>query len=99
MKNQIIKDKKKRTSNFYNENKLFVLKNISKNTNLPKYVRWNSCLKFTTLSKFVYITNTVNRCVVTGRKKKINPNFKISRLSFLRFARNGFICGLTKSSW
>ena len=43
---------------------------ISKNTNLPKYVRWNSCLKFTTLSKFVYITNTVNRCVVTGRKKK-----------------------------
>jgi ribosomal protein S14 len=32
----------------------------------------------------------------TGRKGKFNKEFRFSRLSFLKLARNGFIGGLKK---
>ena len=99
MKNQLHKDKKKRYLSLQNENKKFILKSISKNHSIAKTIRWNSDLKFTKLSNNVNSTGLVNRCVFTGRKKKIHNNFKLSRLSFLKFARNGFISGLTKSTW
>ena len=96
MKNQLNKDKKKRKFSLKNENKKFILKSILKNHCISKTVRWNSNLKFTNT---ITSTSLVNRCIFTGRKKKINSNFKISRLSFLKLARNGFISGLTKSTW
>jgi ribosomal protein S14 len=99
MKNQIYKDKNKRNLSFHIENKIFVLKSIYKNTSVPKPVRWNSSLKFSEFLKNNYSTSFVNRCVITGRKKKVNKNFRLSRLSFLKFSRNGFISGLTKSTW
>lgn len=99
MKNQVYKDQKKRNLSYNSENKKFVLKSIYKNTTLPKIIRWNSNLKFTELLKNSYLTSSVKRCVITGRKKKINKNYRLSRLSFLKFARNGFISGLTKSTW
>lgn len=99
MKNQLYKDKKKRNLSFINENKKFVLKSIYKNLSLSKMVRWNSSLKFTKFLNNIHTTCLVNRCVITGRKKQINRNFRFSRLSFLKFARNGFISGITKSTW
>jgi ribosomal protein S14 len=99
MKNQVYKDKKKRNLSFKTENKKFVLKSIYKNSSIPKMIRWNSSLKFTEFLKNNHLTSCVNRCVFTGRKKKVNKNFRLSRLSLLKFARNGFISGLKKSTW
>lgn len=99
MKNQLHKDKKKRYLNLQNENKKFILKSISKNHSISKTIRWNSDLKFTSFLNNTSSKGLVNRCVFTGRKKKIHSNFNLSRLSFLKFARNGLISGLTKSTW
>jgi|TARA_B110000908_G_scaffold162289_1_gene207549 ribosomal protein S14 len=99
MKNQLHKDKKKRKLGFDDENKKIVLKSIYKNTNLPKIIRWNSGVKFTEMTKAGFASNFVNRCVMTGRKKQINKIFRFSRLSFLKLARNGFISGVSKSTW
>ena len=99
MKNQLNKDKKKLNLTLKNENKKFILKSILKNHSISKTVRWNSNLQFTSFLNKNNFTSLVNRCIFTGRKKKIHNNFKISRLSFLKLARNGFISGLTKSTW
>jgi ribosomal protein S14 len=99
MKNQIYKDKKKRNLSFNSENKKFVLKSICQNSSVPKTVRWNSVLKFTEFNKSSNTNTLVNRCILTGRKKKINKLFRFSRISFLKLARMGFVSGLTKSTW
>ncbi len=44
-------------------------------------------------------TRVVNRCEVTGRRRAFIRRFKISRLTFRELASNGFIPGVTKSSW
>jgi ribosomal protein S14 len=99
MKNQLHKDKKKRKLGFEDENKKIVLKSIYKNTNLSKIIRWNSAIKLTVIPKASFASNFVNRCVLTGRKKQTDKNFRFSRLSFLKLARNGLISGVSKSTW
>jgi len=94
MKNQINKDKNKRNLYSKSENKYIILKSIFKNTNIIKTTRWNSGLKFPSGN---YKTSLVKRCVLTGRKNKINESFRFSRLSFLKLVRNGFIPGFKKS--
>jgi len=44
-------------------------------------------------------TRVVNRCEVTGRRRAFIRRFKISRLTFRELASQGFIPGVTKSSW
>ena len=39
------------------------------------------------------------RCSATGRKRAFYRRFKISRLTLRELASNGFIPGVTKSSW
>lgn len=97
MKNQIQKDKNKRNLTLKFENKRIILKSIIKNNNICKTIRWNSELKLTELNSNGHKNRQVNRCILTGRKGKFNKLFRLSRLSFLKFARNGFICGLKKS--
>lgn len=99
MKNQIFKDKKKRNLNLHLENKKHILKSICKNISVPKPVSHNSCLTFTEFSNFQYLSGFVNRCIVTGRNKRFQKLFRFSRLSFLNYARKGYVNGLTKSSW
>lgn len=99
MKNQIYKDKKKRILNFNVENKKFILKSILKNVSVSKIITYNSSLKFTEFSNLYYLSVLVNRCVITGRNKRVQKLFRFSRLSFLKHARNGRIYGLTKSTW
>ena len=98
MKNQVYKDKNKRNLNSKFENKLIILKSIAKNNNVNKTIRWNSELKLTSLNSNSHKTRLVKRCVITGRKGKFHSMFRFSRLSFLKFARNGLISGLQKSA-
>ena len=44
-------------------------------------------------------TRVVNRCEVSGRRRAFIRRFKVSRLTFRELASNGFIPGVTKSSW
>lgn len=96
MKNQIQKDKNKRNLNSKIENKRVILKSIIYNNKISKIIRWNCELELTNISSINFKTGIVNRCVFTGRKGKFNKQFRFSRLSFLKLARNGFIGGLKK---
>lgn len=98
MKNQLYKDKNKRILNFKYEQKQIILKSINKNIAVSKPTRWNSSLKFIDFETNSFDTRIVNRCILTGRKNKVN-HFKFSRLSFLKLVRNGLIFGLKKSTW
>ena len=44
-------------------------------------------------------TRTVNRCLVSGRRRAFLRRFKLSRISFRELANAGMIPGVTKSSW
>ncbi len=39
------------------------------------------------------------RCLATGRKRAFIGRFKLSRIAFRELASQGFIPGVTKSSW
>ena len=39
------------------------------------------------------------RCLATGRKRAYIGRFKLSRITFRELASNGYIPGVTKSSW
>jgi len=39
------------------------------------------------------------RCMASGRKRAFIGRFKLSRIAFRELASNGFIPGVTKSSW
>ena len=39
------------------------------------------------------------RCLATGRKRAYIGRFKLSRIAFRELASNGYIPGVTKSSW
>lgn len=44
-------------------------------------------------------TRTVNRCLMSGRRRSFLRRFKLSRIAFRELASNGMIPGVTKSSW
>ena len=97
MKNKLYLDIKKRSLNLKYENKQYVLKSLNKNAKISKTNRWNFDLNLGHINKTSNVL--VKRCVLTGQKKKINKLFNISRMSFLKLARNGFISGIRKSTW
>ena len=99
MKKKTRKDKNNRNLNFLFETKRIILKSLKKNSNLTRLTNWKST-SFLTNSELNYSTvQLVNRCVLSDRKNKFTKNLHISRLQFLKVARNGFLNGLSKSSW
>lgn len=44
-------------------------------------------------------TRTVNRCLMSGRRRAFMRRFKLSRIAFRELASNAMIPGVTKSSW
>ena len=46
-----------------------------------------------------YKTREYNRCQVCGRPRGYMRKFKICRVCFRKFASEGLIPGVTKSSW
>ena len=93
------KDKRNRAFLFQHETKRFVLKNIIVNTNLIKSVRWKASTELTKMLKMSSSVYYVNRCILTGRRKRINKLYSFSRIMFLRLVRFGYLNGLKKASW
>ena len=99
MKKLIRKDNINRNKMYEYQTKRFVLKNIAKNKNFSITIRWKALLQLSKISKKSASTYYVNRCVLTGRKKRINKFYSFSRIMFLKLTRFGYINGLKKSSW
>jgi ribosomal protein S14 len=99
MKKLIQKDKKNRLNLNTIETKKFVLKAIITNMNFSSLIRWNAVFKFSGLLPNGSPVFMVNRCILTGRKKRINRLYKFSRIVFLKLARSGYIHGIKKSTW
>ena len=93
---KIPKDKKKRSLHLKLEKQSIILKSIAQNCSISKSTRWNSELNLTMLLLNSHKTRLVKRCILTERKNKVDKSLNISRLSFLRLARKGFIIGLKK---
>jgi ribosomal protein S14 len=99
MKKLVKKDKKNRNCLFNAEIKRFILKNIMKNNNFSMTLRLKALLKLSKELKKSSSIFFVNRCVFTGRRKRINKFYSFSRIMFLKLARFGYISGLKKASW
>lgn len=99
MKKLVKKDKKNRNYFLNKEVKRFVLKNIMKNNNFSIVLRCKALLKLSKELKRSSLIFFVNRCIFTGRRKRVNKFFNFSRMIFLKFARFGYINGLKKASW
>ena len=97
MNKHIYKDMQKRKSVVKSETKQIILKSIKKNEKLIKATRWNAAVTLNNKIYYTFPTQIKKRCVMTGRKNILNKNFRLSRLSFLKHARNGLITGLKKS--
>ena len=99
MKKLIQKDKQNRFNIKKYERKRFILKSIIKNSFIANLTRWNAVLKLTNIPSNSSETYIINRCILTGRKKRFHKFFKFSRLEFLKLVRFGYINGMRKSSW
>lgn len=93
------KDKNSRIKIKNFENKRFIFKNLINNSNVSKLIRWKFLEKVFLLPVESSLSHITNRCVITNRKKRINKLYSISRISFLKLARKGYVNGLKKSSW
>lgn len=99
MKKLLRKDKQKRIAFLKFEKKYKILKSLTKNNNFIKNTRWNAVLSLTDLPKKINKNNFNNRCVITSRKSAFKQLYSISRLVFLRLAKNKKIYGLKKNIW
>lgn len=99
MQNLIRKDKKSRQFLKISETKRFVLKNLSKNDNFSSFVKWKALLTLSEMLKRGSFTVFCNRCIITGRRKRINSLYSFSRIVFLKLVRFGHLGGMKKASW
>jgi len=99
MKKLLRKDLSKRSSVMPHEKKLFVLKNIKNNYNFSISFKKKVSFNLSKAFKNNTLNQLTNRCIMTGRKKRLNKLFSFSRICFLRLVRTGYLFGLRKSSW
>jgi ribosomal protein S14 len=99
MKKLARKDKKKRLNNFKFELKSKILKSLTKNFNLTNNTRWNASLILTDLPIKLNKISLNNRCILTFRRSSFKQLYSISRLVFLKLARENRISGLKKNIW
>jgi ribosomal protein S14 len=99
MKKLVRKDNINRNLLFINETKRFILKSVIKNSNFSVIVRWKAALIIAGMLKGGSSTVFCNRCIITGRRKRINKFYSFSRILFLKLARFGYFSGLKKSTW
>ena len=76
-----------------------MLKKIIKNRKLPLEERFNAQLKLSKLPKNSAKIRIRNRCEITGRPHGVYRKLRISRIALRKFASEGKIPGMTKSSW
>ena len=75
------------------------LKKIIKNKKLPLEERFNAQLKLSKLPRNSAKIRVRNRCEITGRPHGVYRKLRISRIALRKFASEGKIPGMTKSSW
>ncbi len=86
--------------------KAWLERNDRKRKTVEKYAEIRAELKankdyigLTQLPRDASPTRVVNRCQLTGRRRAFLRRFKLSRMTFRELALNGYIPGVTKSSW
>ena len=94
-----IKEKKNRKSHYLYEDSQIILKTIIQNQYIETTAKLNATLKFSAITKLSAKVHLVNRCIITGRRNRVNKLYKFSRLVFLKLARNTDISGLKKETW
>ena len=99
MKKFIQKDKKNREFVKQFELYRFILKSIIKNANYSNMTRWNAVLLLAELPVNSSEIRLINRCIITGNKKRVNNLYNYSRMVFLKLIRSGYISGIKKSTW
>ena len=95
----IERDKKRRYLVASHEKKRTILKSVVFNTCLKLNARWKAGLELSSFPKNSSKTRITNRCVLTGRSRGVDRNFRISRICLRDLAGSGHIPGLRKSSW
>jgi small subunit ribosomal protein S14 len=95
----ITRDKKRRKLLNLYEKKRLILKGILTNNNVEQNIRWKAGLLLSKLPKDSSKTKVNNRCILTGRSRAIDRDFKISRICLRELGESGCIPGLKKSSW
>ncbi len=99
MKKLARKDYKNRKANVKFVKTYKILKSFSKNYYLTKNIRWNANLTLTELPKNQNENRLVNRCIFTYRKSAFRQLYSISRILFLKLARQNQIYGIKKNVW
>jgi ribosomal protein S14 len=99
MKKFIQKDKKNREFVKQFEFSRFILKSIIKNASYSNMTRWNAVLLLAELPVNSSEIRLINRCIITGNKKRVNNLYNYSRMVFLKLIRSGYISGIKKSTW
>ena len=92
----IARDKKRRKLLMLHEKKRLILKGILANNNIDQSIRWNAGLTLSGLPKDSSKTKINNRCILTGRSRSIDRDFKISRICIRELGGSGCIPGLKK---
>lgn len=87
----------KRVLMFSREKKKKIYKSLTSNCNLIKVIRWNADLHIS--KRALGSAQLTRRCIITGRNNILTSYYRISRLTFLKFCRNGLIANMTKSVW
>lgn len=98
MKKLFAKDKKNRQFVKQLELKQFILKQISRNSNFIKTIRWNALHELSNTKKGSK-TILSKRCIKTINKKTFHKFSNFSRTVFLKLIKTGQISGMRKSSW
>lgn len=81
------------------EEKRNYLKTILKNSFLNEELKIKTRIKLNKLPRSSSIVKIHNRCIITGRSRGIYKDFKLSRIMLKTLILNGFLPGITKSSW
>jgi len=99
MKNLLKKDKRNRKIFKDLEHKKLILKSLMRNFCFSMLTRWKGFEKLQLLSKKSVLSFLTNRCVITGRKKRITKAYSFSRIALLKLIRLSRINGVKKASW
>jgi len=99
MKYLIARDKNRRNLVKKFEINRLVYKAIWLNTALPFAIRYRAYIILSSLPKNSSKIRLTFRCVFTGRTRSSIKNWKMSRLRFRDFSRQGLLYGVKRASW
>lgn len=99
MKKQVRKDNYLRQSYLTYQNNKFIISYSLNNLLFLHSVRINLLKQKSELPKNSLLVRCILRCIVTGRRKRLNKWFCFSRLVLLRFFRSRMLSYWKKSKW